>query len=446
MLNLRDDLTAVGSNQSQLARHIGVSPAAVTQMIKYDLWPTTRGLSKALLKERITAYLSAKGLSAERLARTFDEAPATPRANAELQAMAKANNSGPQPGSTQGEDPFMLLRHHSLSSAARQHFKVPRDPFINELNEDADVFITDDIRYVRAAMRHTARHGGMLAVVAESGGGKSTLRQDMIDWINTTGERVTVIEPYVIGMEDNQRKGKALMAADITGAVIRAVSPGTPLRQMLQDRAAQMHNILKASAQVGQRQIEQLLIDEARAGRRVVRLKGGDPLLFGRGGEEMQALAAAGLRYEVTPGVSAALGAAAMAHLPLTHRDHAQGCTLVTGHRRDDASELAWAAHTHPGATVVVYMGVRQAGAIAQALMQHGRAADTPAAVIEAATTPRQRVIRTRLDQLGAAVAEHDAHTPALLVIGPVLAVHDELMAAVALSAADNTPCSDQCG
>ena len=197
---------------------------------------------------------------------------------------------------------------------------------------------------------------------------------------------------------------------------------------------------------VGQRQIEQLLIDEARAGRRVVRLKGGDPLLFGRGGEEIQALAAAGLRYEVTPGVSAALGAAAMAHLPLTHRDHAQGCTLVTGHRRDDASELAWTAHTHPGATVVVYMGVRQAGAIAQALMQHGRAADTPAAVIEAATTPRQRVIRTRLDQLGAAVAEHDAHTPALLVIGPVLAVHDELMAAVALSAADNTPRSDQCG
>ena len=263
MLNLRDDLTAVGSNQSQLARHIGVSPAAVTQMIKYDLWPTTRGLSKALLKERITAYLSAKGLSAERLARTFDEAPATPRANAELQAMAKANHSGPQPGSTQGEDPFMLLRHHSLSSAARQHFKVPRDPFINELNEDADVFITDDIRYVRAAMRHTARHGGMLAVVAESGGGKSTLRQDMIDWINTTGERVTVIEPYVIGMEDSHRRGKALMAADITGAVIRTVAPGTSLRMALQDRAAQMHNILKASAQVGQRHV--LIIEEAHA-------------------------------------------------------------------------------------------------------------------------------------------------------------------------------------
>ncbi|MBU1352127.1 MAG: AAA family ATPase [Gammaproteobacteria bacterium] len=263
MMNLPQDLAYVDSNQSQLARHVGISRAAVTQIVKYRIWPATRGLSEKLLKERITAFLTAKGLPAERLARTFDEAPAAPRANAELQAMAKANNSGPQPGDNQGEDPFMLLRHHSLSSAARQHFKILRDPFVNELNEDADVFITDDIRYVRAAMRHTARHGGMLAVVAESGGGKSTLRQDMIDWINTTGERVTVIEPYVIGMEDSHRKGKALMAADITGAVIRTVSPGTSLRQVLQDRAAQMHNILKASAQVGQRHV--LIIEEAHA-------------------------------------------------------------------------------------------------------------------------------------------------------------------------------------
>lgn len=263
MLNLREDLATVNSSQSALARHIGVSPAAVTQIIKYDIWPATRGLSEKLLKERISAYLTAKGLPAERLARTFDEAPAAPRANAELQAMAKANNSGPRPGDTQGEDPFMLLRHHSLSSAARQHFKVLRDPFVNELNEDADVFITEDIRYVRAAMRHTAKHGGMLAVVAESGGGKSTLRQDLIDWINTMGEPITVIEPYVIGMEDSERKGKALKATDITGAVIRAVSPGTPLRQVLQDRAAQMHNILKGSAQVGRRHV--LIIEEAHA-------------------------------------------------------------------------------------------------------------------------------------------------------------------------------------
>ncbi|SDM56723.1 Type II secretory pathway, component ExeA (predicted ATPase) [Oryzisolibacter propanilivorax] len=263
MMNLPQDLAVVGSNQSQLARHIGISRAAVTQIVKYRIWPSTRGLHEALLRSSISAYLIAKGLPAERLARTFDEAPAAARANAQLQAMAQANNSGPQPGPNQEEDPFMLLRHHSLTPAARQHFKVLRDPFVNELNEDADVYITEDIRYVRAAMRHTAKHGGMLAVVAESGGGKSTLRQDLIDWINTTGEPITVIEPYVIGMEDSERKGKALKATDITGAVIRAVSPGTPLKQVLQDRAAQMHNILRGSAQVGRRHV--LVIEEAHA-------------------------------------------------------------------------------------------------------------------------------------------------------------------------------------
>ncbi len=261
MLNLRADLASVGRSAADCARHTGVSTATISLAINFNRWPKAR-VSGDELRERIRQYLTACGAAPETVSATFDEAPTEPRANAALRAMAQATTSGPQPGSTQGEDPFMLLRHHSLSSAARQHFRVPRDPFINELNEDADVFITDDIRYVRSAMRQTAKHGGMLAVVAESGGGKSTLRQDLIDWINQ-GEPITVVEPYVIGMEDSERKGKALKAADITGAVIRTVSPGTPLRQVLQDRAAQMHTILRASAQVGRRHV--LIIEEAHA-------------------------------------------------------------------------------------------------------------------------------------------------------------------------------------
>ncbi len=261
MLNLRADLASVGRSAADCARHTGVSTATISLAINFNRWPKAR-VSGDELRERIRQYLTACGAAPETVAATFDEAPAGPRANAVLREMAQATTSGPQPGSTQGEDPFMLLRHHSLSSAARQHFRVPRDPFINELNEDADVFITDDIRYVRSAMRQTAKHGGMLAVVAESGGGKSTLRQDLIDWINQ-GEPITVIEPYVIGMEDSERKGKALKAADITGAVIRTVSPGAILRQVLQDRAAQMHSILRASAQVGRRHV--LIIEEAHA-------------------------------------------------------------------------------------------------------------------------------------------------------------------------------------
>lgn len=261
MLNLRADLASVGRSAADCARHTGVSTATISLAINFNRWPKAR-VSGDELRERIRQYLTACGAAPETVAATFDEAPAGQRANAVLREMAQATTSGPQPGSTQGEDPFMLLRHHSLSSAARQHFRVPRDPFINELNEDADVFITDDIRYVRSAMRQTAKHGGMLAVVAESGGGKSTLRQDLIDWINQ-GEPITVVEPYVIGMEDSERKGKALKAADITGAVIRTVSPGTTLRQVLQDRAAQMHSILRASAQVGRRHV--LIIEEAHA-------------------------------------------------------------------------------------------------------------------------------------------------------------------------------------
>ncbi len=261
MLNLRIDLVDVGCTHSALGRKAFVSPAAISQLVNHGRWPRTIETTERL-RIVIETLLRSGGLSEERIAVTFDEAPAAGRANAQLQMLANANTPGPQPVSTQEEDPFMLLRHHSLTQQARQHFRVPRDPFINEMNEEADVFITDDIRYVRSAMRQTAKHGGMLAVVAESGCGKSTLRQDLIDWINQ-GEPITVIEPYVIGMEDSQRKGQALKAADITGAVIRAVSPGTPLRQQLQDRAAQMHSILKGSAQVGRKHV--LIIEEAHA-------------------------------------------------------------------------------------------------------------------------------------------------------------------------------------
>lgn len=261
MLNLRIDLVDASCNHSALGRLAGVSTAVVSQLVNHGKWPRTPAMAERL-RTVIETLLSSRGLSQERIAVTFDEAPAAGRANAQLQMLANTNSSGPQPVSTQEEDPFMLLRHHSLTQQARQHFRVPRDPFINEMNEEADVFITDDIRYVRSAMRQTAKHGGMLAVVAESGCGKSTLRQDLIDWINQ-GEPITVIEPYVIGMEDSQRKGQALKAADITGAVIRAVSPGTSLRQQLQDRAAQMHSILKGSAQVGRKHV--LIIEEAHA-------------------------------------------------------------------------------------------------------------------------------------------------------------------------------------
>ncbi len=263
MLNLRAVIRALGRSEADCSRHTGVSRATISLVINFNRWPKSCGGGEAGLKARIAKYLSACGATPETVATAFDEAPAVPRANAELQAMAQATHSGPQPGTTQEEDPFMLLRHYKLTPEARRHFKIPRDPFVNEMSGEGDVFATDDIRYVRSAMRQTAKFGGMLAVVAESGGGKSILRKDLNQWIADTGEPITVIEPFVLGMAAKESDGTPLKAADIIAAVIRAVAPGTSLRQRLDDRTDQMKRILAGAAQVGRKHV--VIIEEAHA-------------------------------------------------------------------------------------------------------------------------------------------------------------------------------------
>lgn len=260
-MNLRNDLDRLGISQAALARHLAVSGATMTGVIRHGRWPSSRGLDAALLKKRIRAFLTDNGLPAKQAARTFDEAPATPRGNAGLQAVAQATHSGPQPGPNQEEDAFMLLRHYRLTPQALRHFKVPRDPFIDEMHDEADVYATEDIRYVRAALRQTAKFGGMLAVAGESGAGKSILRKDLIQWINVSGEPITVIEPFVLGMAARERDGTPLKADDIVAQVIRTVAPGEPLRQRLNDRSAQMKRVLRGSAELGRKHV--VIIEEA---------------------------------------------------------------------------------------------------------------------------------------------------------------------------------------
>ena len=168
-----------------------------------------------------------------------------------------------------------------------------------------------------------------------------------------------------------------------------------------------------------QAEIGALLIAEARAGHTVVRLKGGDPFVFGRGGEEVEALAAAGIAVTVVPGVSAALGAAAEALMPLTHRDHASSVSFVAG-TCQNLAEQDWAGLAGKGRTLVVYMGVTNASAIADKLIADGLAPDTPCAVLERGTLPGSRALRTMLADLGRAVEDNEVASPALLVIGDV--------------------------
>lgn len=177
----------------------------------------------------------------------------------------------------------------------------------------------------------------------------------------------------------------------------------------------------KGDHSVPQDEIEQRLVDYARQGKIVVRLKGGDPFIFGRGGEEMDAVRAAGIPVFATPGITAAIGCAASAGMPLTHRDLAQAVTFATGHAKDDGEpDLDWKALAALGHTLVVYMGVGKADAIARNLIDNGRAGSTPVAVIEKGTTPQERIIKGRLDDLGALVRGGGVEGPAILVIGEV--------------------------
>jgi uroporphyrinogen III methyltransferase/synthase len=177
------------------------------------------------------------------------------------------------------------------------------------------------------------------------------------------------------------------------------------------------------------RPVQEKLIAAARQGKRVVRLKGGDPFLFGRGGEEADALRTAGIPYEVVPGVTAALGAAACAGIPLTHRAHASAVAFVTGHESPakDDSALDWAALARFPGTLVVYMGVSRLGQIAEALVRHGKPADTPAAVVQWATTGQQQTVSTPLAEIAAAVRAAGLTAPAVVVVGPVAGLRTRL-------------------
>ena len=169
------------------------------------------------------------------------------------------------------------------------------------------------------------------------------------------------------------------------------------------------------------------LVRLARAGRRVVRLKGGDPFVFGRGGEEIGELMAAGIPFQVVPGITAASGCAAYAGIPLTHRDWAQSVRFVTGHLHDGTVELDWAALAQPQQTVVVYMGLAGLRTLCERLVAHGREAGTPAALVQQGTLPEQQVYVGTLASLPALVEAHAVHAPTLIVIGEVVRLHREL-------------------
>ncbi len=173
--------------------------------------------------------------------------------------------------------------------------------------------------------------------------------------------------------------------------------------------------------------INLLLARLAREHECVVRLKGGDPFVFGRGGEELQVLAAHGVPFEVVPGITAACGVSAYAGIPLTHRDHAQACLFVTGHLKDGSCELDWPALARRRQTVVIYMGLGGLATICERLIAHGLPPDWPAAVVEQGTLLEQRVVAATLASLPAEVEAAGLQSPCLTIVGEVVRLRDQL-------------------
>ena len=192
---------------------------------------------------------------------------------------------------------------------------------------------------------------------------------------------------------------------------------------------AEMHYVGKAKSNhaVPQDAINQLLADHAKLGKTVLRLKGGDPFIFGRGGEEIELLAEQQVPFQVVPGITAASGCSSYAGIPLTHRDYAQSVRFVTGHLKDGSANLPWHELIHPQQTLVIYMGLTGISYISQELMAHGMSGDTPIALIEKGTLPEQKVYTSTLAEISEVIANNSISAPTLTIVGDVVRLHKKL-------------------
>ena len=287
MLKLKNVLLKAGCKQADLAKALNVSQATVAQIVNHGEWP--KSLDAADLQERIRAFLAAAGVAQADLTSVFeevDQADVRERINAflaeigadpaDLASVLEAKVSEPRavladtaarsvpkskPATESNQEESMLLRKQTLYPAARKHFGLFRDPFQDDIQSHEDMYVSPDIRYIREAMFQTAKHGGLLAVVAESGAGKTTLMRDLEDRIVRENQPILLIKPYVLGMEDNDQKGKTLKATHIAEALMAAVAPLEKPKSSPEARFSQLHKALRESHTAGYRHC--LVIDEA---------------------------------------------------------------------------------------------------------------------------------------------------------------------------------------
>lgn len=245
------------------------------------------------------------------------------------------------------------------------------------------------------------------------------------------GEQSSVGEVYLVGAgpgDPDLLTFKALRLMQKADVVLYDNLVSKPILEMTRRDADRIFvGKMRGNHTVPQEGINELLVRLALEGKRVLRLKGGDPFIFGRGGEELEKLAEHKINFQVVPGITAASGVSTYAGIPLTHRDYAQSCVFVTGHLKDNSMDLDWEMLARPKQTIVVYMGLQGLEMLCAQLIKHGLTGDTPAAIVQQGTTPQQRVITGNLASLPSNPEIKTLHAPTLIIIGGVVSLRDKL-------------------
>ncbi|XOZ34242.1 uroporphyrinogen-III C-methyltransferase [Halomonadaceae bacterium KBTZ08] len=249
--------------------------------------------------------------------------------------------------------------------------------------------------------------------------------------------RTTAAEPraegevYLVGAgpgDPDLLTVKALRLLREADVVLHDRLVSQPIMDLINEHAAIIHvGKARSNHSVPQDQINDMLVEYARAGKRVVRLKGGDPFIFGRGGEEIERLAEYGIPFQVIPGITAAQGCSSYAGIPLTHRDHAQSVRFITGHLKNDTTDLPWQDFVQNRQTLVFYMGLMGLPVIARELIAHGMAPETPCALVSKGTMPEQAVVSATLASIVEAVEEAGVRAPTIIIVGDVVNLRGQL-------------------
>ena len=257
------------------------------------------------------------------------------------------------------------------------------------------------------------------------------LAEDLLTHVSTSDDEINQGEVYLVGAgpgDPDLLTFRALRLMQQADVVLYDRLIGDGILNMVRHEAERIYvGKMKNDHAVPQEEISALLVRLAKEGKRVLRLKGGDPFTFGRGGEEIQLLAENQINFQVVPGITSAQGSSAYAGIPLTHRDHAQSCVFVTGHLKEGRPELDWERLILPNQTIAIYMGLSGLSQISLSMIEHGANVDTPVAVIANATRPNQQVVTGTLADITQAVADAGLKSPAMIIVGSVVSLHKEL-------------------